>query len=214
MRYLDLLLDEPNGLSEDSTAAEALKWVQQYLPQLFFIVPQPDEAEGDLLSPMFDWRKAWPEFRTNLKAVRWVVQHRRKSGIRRQTIPPSVRVVIAKYIGQLRVEAVGEYSDDLRLEIVLCPEPGHQLIGFGSLSQFWQHVIATAIDPNFITVGGSVCGRCGKPLPSTKTGRPSRATLCSSCHQQIWNERHPEDAREGWRIQKANQRKRERKTGK
>jgi DNA-directed RNA polymerase subunit RPC12/RpoP len=214
VRYLDLLTNGPDKLPPDCTAAAALKWVNRYLPQLWVIVPQPDEADADRVVPTFNWRKAWPEFRANLEAVQWLVRHRRRSGIRQQKVPPAVRSVIDRYTGLLRVEAVGEHSDDLRLEIVLGPEPGHHVIGFASLSQFWQHVIATAIDPNFTAAGGSVCGRCGRPFPRTKTGRPSRATYCSSCHQRFWNERHPEKAREGWRIQKANQRKRERRTGK
>ena len=70
--------------------------------------------------PTFDWKAGWPEFRENLAAVRWLVQGTAAGAGRApgQEIPDDVREMIDRYVGLLRVNAVGSYSDDLRLRVV------------------------------------------------------------------------------------------------
>jgi hypothetical protein len=77
--------------------------------------------------------------------------------------------------------------------------------GFDDLTTLWQAIFVSFFQPSALTVR-SVCRDCGNALPSTKSGKFSRAERCPRCKVGHWRHKNPERARKYVRDYKRRER--------
>jgi hypothetical protein len=74
------------------------------------------------------------------------------------------------------------------------------------LERFWGSAFGSLVVPDITPL----CGRCGRDLGTTPTGRRSRAGLCKACRNPDWKEKQgPAKVRRMWRQYKAEERRRD-----
>jgi hypothetical protein len=206
MRLWELVISEDrrNDLSDAATARE---WVQR----------QPWWLLGETVGPWDaatarDWAGA-------IRSLRSIV---RRLGFTRNTREPDIEPVIADRIAGGYVGLLQPYLHRLRPTegagltratfggLRLRPVEEKFASVAGDLRFFFQRVFGSLFVPD---VTPPVCSTCGRDLPTTAGGRPSRRKTCGACRQRASFARKSQKAkREIWNKQYQTKRKSERAT--
>lgn len=148
------------------------------------------------------------EWEKGIRALRFIASEEKKHKTRKPGIAPEeARGVLLHYVQQLHLTvAPGLVAYPRVVAPIRAAFDNMDEIYTVAVSMFFQRVFATML--LYESGVAPVCGRCGRQMERTSTGRVSRAKHCPACKVWISNhEKSEKERRERWKKDQQKKRK-------